>query len=223
MDTLEKALEKGLTHHAYCVSGDVLKCCEGVRDWCARKEEFVTQGNPDFVELSYDTFGIDDGRDLQRLQSRRPLGERKVFVVSFNFITREAQNALLKVLEEPSSDTHFFIITPTLEALLPTVRSRVIHIEGGVRNANTDAEIFVSSRVGARMKVVEGIIARIKDDEESKQIALDFVSDVERVWYEKGYDKQALTDLLHVKQYLSLRSSSIKTILEHIALTLPVV
>lgn len=223
MDTLEKALKKGLTHHAYCMSGDVLKCCEGVRDWCVQKEKIAIQGNPDFVELSYDTFGIDDGRDLQRLQSRRPLGEKKVFVVSFNFITREAQNALLKVLEEPSSDTHFFIVTPTLEALLPTVRSRVIHIEGSVRNANTDAQVFISSGVGERMKAVEGIVARIKDDEESKQVALDFVSDVERMWYEKGYDKQALADLLHSKQHLSLRSSSVKTILEHIALTLPVV
>ncbi len=40
--------------------------------------------------------------------------------------SHEAANALLKVLEEPPSDTHFVLTTSSPQSLLPTVRSRLV-------------------------------------------------------------------------------------------------
>ena len=39
-------------------------------------------------------------------------------------MTDQAQNALLKILEEPTSGVYFFLLTTNAHALLPTVRSR---------------------------------------------------------------------------------------------------
>jgi len=44
----------------------------------------------------------------------------------------EAQNALLKVLEEPPKNIEFIIISPTKSNLLPTVRSRLPILKGKV-------------------------------------------------------------------------------------------
>lgn len=52
--------------------------------------------------------------------------EKKTIILpSYNF-NNEAQNALLKILEEPPNNIEFIIITQNKNALLPTVRSRLI-------------------------------------------------------------------------------------------------
>lgn len=55
-------------------------------------------------------------------------GSRIVVIDGADLMTIEAQNALLKVLEEPPADTSFVLIAERLTALLPTVRSRAAHI-----------------------------------------------------------------------------------------------
>jgi DNA polymerase-3 subunit delta' len=53
------------------------------------------------------------------------LGRAKVFVVhEADLMTAEAQNALLKTLEEPAGTTAIILLTDLPQALLPTVRSR---------------------------------------------------------------------------------------------------
>lgn len=49
----------------------------------------------------------------------------KHFVIVAKTMTREAQNALLKVLEEPPQTTCFALVLPSSSQLLPTVLSRV--------------------------------------------------------------------------------------------------
>jgi hypothetical protein len=53
------------------------------------------------------------------------LGHGKVFIIDEADLLRdEAQNAMLKTLEEPPAQTYFFLITSLPDHLLPTVRSR---------------------------------------------------------------------------------------------------
>ena len=49
----------------------------------------------------------------------------KYIVLAGNSFTTEAQNSLLKILEEPPLNIKFIIISPTKSNLLPTVRSRL--------------------------------------------------------------------------------------------------
>ena len=52
--------------------------------------------------------------------------EDKIIVIAATKFGEEAQNALLKILEEPPKNTVFFLITPFINALLPTIRSRLV-------------------------------------------------------------------------------------------------
>ncbi|MEG2858188.1 MAG: hypothetical protein RR994_06180, partial [Clostridia bacterium] len=57
-------------------------------------------------------------------------GERKVYIIcSADNMTQEAQDALLKILEEPPQFTAFILLCYNHNSLLSTVRSRVTHLK----------------------------------------------------------------------------------------------
>jgi DNA polymerase III subunit delta' len=74
-------------------------------------------------------------RTIRRLGATRPaMARRQVFVIGNAELlvpqeaSEEAANALLKILEEPSPDTTFILTAPDPEALLPTLRSRLLPV-----------------------------------------------------------------------------------------------
>ncbi len=69
---------------------------------------------------------IDQVRALQRtLRLQSTDGARRVAVVAdAEWLNQEAQNALLRTLEEPPPQTSLLLVTATAEGLLATVRSR---------------------------------------------------------------------------------------------------
>jgi DNA polymerase III subunit delta' len=74
-------------------------------------------------------------RTIRRLSATRPaMGDRQVFIVGDAELlvpqeaNEEAANALLKVLEEPGSGTTFILTAHDPEALLPTLRSRLLPV-----------------------------------------------------------------------------------------------
>lgn len=69
---------------------------------------------------------ISDSRQLASAAAVRPVaGTTQQFVILANTLTIEAQNALLKLFEDPPPDTVFHIVVPGQDRLLPTVRSRL--------------------------------------------------------------------------------------------------
>lgn len=69
---------------------------------------------------------IDQVRELMEFASRTPQygGHRVALLMPAQAMNRNAQNALLKTLEEPGADTLLILVCDQLSALLPTVRSR---------------------------------------------------------------------------------------------------
>ncbi|WP_156839195.1 AAA family ATPase [Novosphingobium aquimarinum] len=62
---------------------------------------------------------------IRRLSTKPTLGERRAIVIDpADDMEKGAVNALLKVLEEPPSGTHFLLVTHQPGRLLPTIRSR---------------------------------------------------------------------------------------------------
>lgn len=60
--------------------------------------------------------------------------DRKVYILpEADRMNVPAQNALLKVLEEPPGHTSFLLCTTAADALLPTVRSRCVRVDDSVR------------------------------------------------------------------------------------------
>ncbi len=90
----------------------------------------ITRGvHPDIVVLEPNDKGnikIDPVRDLVDRSGYRPFeGRRRVSIIDqADGLERSAQNALLKVLEEPPSGSVFILVTAHPDLLLPTVRSR---------------------------------------------------------------------------------------------------
>lgn len=70
-------------------------------------------------------------RELQRFLSRKPL-QSKYNLGLFSeahLLSLEAQNALLKTLEEPPQNSHLILIAPSATSLLPTIASRCSIVE----------------------------------------------------------------------------------------------
>ena len=69
---------------------------------------------------------IDDIREMIRLCSSYPFegGNRVILINNADDMTPQAQNCLLKILEEPPANTYFILTSSHSEKLLVTVRSR---------------------------------------------------------------------------------------------------
>jgi len=72
------------------------------------------------------SIGVDEVRDLVRRSALAPVGRRwQVMVVEdADRLTEQACNALLKAIEEPTDRTVWMLCAPTIEDVLPTIRSR---------------------------------------------------------------------------------------------------
>lgn len=72
------------------------------------------------------SIGVDEVRELVRRASLSPMGDRwQILVVEdADRLTEQACNALLKAIEEPNGRTVWMLCAPTVEDVLPTIRSR---------------------------------------------------------------------------------------------------
>ncbi len=88
--------------------------------------------HPDIVWLGSDedSVKVDDIRNLKHDAFIRPNdSERKVYILDHaESLTPQAQNAFLKILEEPPHFTFFILLCNNLSDLLPTIVSRTAHI-----------------------------------------------------------------------------------------------
>lgn len=214
-----------LTHHAYGIAGhpevmisELLKSLEKMR--------YRTKGNPDFRFESHEVMGIDESRALKEAAGRRAVsGDKKIFIISARGITTEAQNALLKVFEEPPADTHFFLIVPSLDILLETLRSRlfVLGTPGVVeKEISSRAEIFLGSAIPVRIKMIQKFL-KSADEEAGKKELVAFLDEIERSLAkgERHSVAEALEAVLKVKRYSRDRAPSFKLLFEHLALVIP--
>lgn len=94
----------------------------------------VTSGiHPDVITVDdpeKKTVSVELVRQLQADAYIRPNeGQKKVYLIPrAQDLTDNAQNALLKLIEEPPSYAVFLLLTPNAEKLLPTVRSRAVEL-----------------------------------------------------------------------------------------------
>lgn len=74
---------------------------------------------------SGDTFLLDDARNI--MQNAYLIEEyNKYFILAYKDYSVQAQNYMLKLLEEPPSNVYFKILVNSKNILLPTIKSRLI-------------------------------------------------------------------------------------------------
>ncbi|MDP2721016.1 MAG: hypothetical protein Q8O75_03695 [bacterium] len=103
----------------------------------AKAQEVASEISSSFDRFFLDadqTPGIDKIRNLKHKISYRPFkGERQALIIyEAQNLTLEAQNALLKMLEEPPSSVKIVLTAPTIQSVLSTISSRcqIMHVAG---------------------------------------------------------------------------------------------
>ena len=87
--------------------------------------------NREYVDIinyrpSKASFGVDDVREIIDEVNKKPFeGDKKVIIIhQGNKLTIQAQNALLKTIEEPPTEVYIIILCESLELILDTIKSR---------------------------------------------------------------------------------------------------
>jgi DNA polymerase III delta prime subunit len=203
-------------HHAYLiVKDDVSSLWQELEDNLG----FIRKANPDALSLELETFGIDEARDLSLWAIKKSFGERKVAVIKAPSITVEAQNALLKLFEEPTIGTHFFILISGSGNILGTLLSRVRLIDNieSVDNEKPKTP-FLKSPISKRLKIIAPII---KDKDKLKAKGL--LNQISKEINQNKKDIASLEMIINAERFLSGRAPSVKMIMEHLAISLPVI
>lgn len=118
--------------------------------------------------------GIEDIKQLQKKIFLKPIKSKNkaIIIEDAELLTTEAQNALLKVLEEPPDSTIIILVSEIKEALLPTILSRCQIIEIARERSTVPSKEqeelqffwteFSSWGIGERLKKAE-LLAKDKD------------------------------------------------------------
>ena len=144
---MDRILSDGRIVHAYLFTGPAgsgkkalsslfaqALICEGPGERpcgvCSTCRQFQTGNHPDVMWIRRQegrkNILIEQIRDMQEKMKVKPFqaGSRICFIESAQVMTEQAQNALLKTLEEPPSHSVFFLLADNTFSILPTIRSR---------------------------------------------------------------------------------------------------
>lgn len=208
-------------HHAYICVGDKEQVKEYILSFIENDLDMNIKGNPDIRVEQYKNFGIDDAHRINSAQLKKSIdGGKMIFVLVLDGATMEAQNSLLKMFEEPTSDTHFFIITTTSDIFLPTLLSRVELIE---YKSTTDKETvvlvdnFLNASKVKRIELLKEII-----EEKDKAGALKLLNALEKsVYQKKGLSEVETYEVINLcRRYINDRGASVKILMEYLALSI---
>ena len=148
VDFLRRGLLNGRTRHAYLIAGAsslgkmtlartfamALNCeqAEVIHRPCHQCRSCKSSrggNNPDLILAAADDSGrlkIDAIRHVTRLLALKPYASRYRIAVfdDFDWVAPQAQDALLKTLEEPASYAVLILLAESADRILPTIRSR---------------------------------------------------------------------------------------------------
>lgn len=146
---LQNAIAMNKVSHAYIINGErnagkefiakvfamALQCEQKEAEPCGEChscKQALSNNQPDIIYISHEkpnTIGVEDIRaQINNDVVIKPYSSpRKIYIVNEGEkMTPQAQNALLKTLEEPPEYAVIVILTTNVEALLPTVLSRCV-------------------------------------------------------------------------------------------------
>lgn len=123
-------LAKAFAMALQCEMGGVEPCME-----CHSCKQFVSGNHPDVVYVTHDkpgSIGVDDIRSKlnQDVQIKAYSSSHKIYIIDeAELMTEQAQNALLKTIEEPPSYAVIMLLTTNEDLFLPTIQSRCVKLQ----------------------------------------------------------------------------------------------
>jgi len=180
----------------------------------------LRQKGADVEHFFCDGFGIGEARELQKRAYLKPVvRDTRDFVVSFSSITVEAQNALLKLFEDPPEGAVFHLVVAREDILLSTLRSRLLLVSTQSSQTETDTvKMFLKMLPGERM---EEIAKRTKAKDIEWIEALATGAEKFAASRPVAEKETLLRSVVYIRGYLGARGASSKMLLEALALSLP--
>lgn len=102
---------------------------------CHSCHQAESGNHPDIIRVTHEkpnTISVDDIRRQvnEDIQIKPYQGPYKIYIIAeADLMTVQAQNALLKTIEEPPAYAVIFLLTENAEALLPTITSRCVMLK----------------------------------------------------------------------------------------------
>jgi DNA polymerase III, delta subunit len=181
-----------------------------------------TEGNPDVYVREYASFGVEEARELASKASSRALSSsRRTFIIVTPTVTNEAQNALLKTLEEPAGDALFFLVVPSPLMLLPTLRSRaqILDIGPYVETQTIDPRVFLKAKPNERLEMLKPLLDKDEDDKRDIANSITFLAGLEQeLSHDPTNKSEGLEAVYRARKYIGDKGSLTKALLEQVAL-----
>lgn len=184
------------------------------------------RGNPDIYIREYLQFGIDEARELRSRATSRAIKEKqRIFIIISSGMTADAQNALLKTLEEPRADASFYFVVSSPDTLLPTLLSRVQILSfanHGQQKEIISANDFLRSAKAKRIEMLKALLPKDKEVRNTGAI-IAFLASLERDLGKRGgkQAKEGLNAIYLARKYVADKGSMLKPLLEQVALLVP--
>ena len=148
-----------------CNESDLKKVPCNICDSCLK---FNSENHPDFIKINPadgKTIKIEQIRFLTEKILEKPIiSNRKVYIIDdSDCMTKEAQNCLLKTLEEPPSYATIILIVANESKLLNTIKSRCMKISFGALSDDEISEYFLKQNISLDkniLKVCNGSIGK---------------------------------------------------------------
>lgn len=149
---ISSAVENNRVSHAYILNGErgsgkkmlanlfamTLLCETGDNEPCGKChscKQAESGNHPDIIRVTHEkpnSISVDDIRtQVNNAVDIKPYqGPYKVYIIpQADMMTPQAQNAILKTIEEPPSYAVFLLLTENAETLLPTINSRCVMLK----------------------------------------------------------------------------------------------
>lgn len=149
---LKNAMQTGKVSHSYIFTGDpgsgkkllagtfamTLQCEAGGTEPCQKCDsckKALGKNHPDIIIVNHEkpgTISIDEIREqlVHDVTIKPYCSPHKVYIVpDADLMTPQAQNALLKTIEEPPEYAVILLLTSNIDGLLPTIQSRCVRLD----------------------------------------------------------------------------------------------
>ncbi|MEI6553868.1 MAG: hypothetical protein WCO09_04820 [bacterium] len=242
-----------LNHHAYIIEKVSDDGISAVLNFISQILEIEKDPHvsPNFLHIKSNQLSVEEVGKVVAFNSQKSFGQNgggnKVALIEINGAGHQAQNALLKTLEEPFPNTYFFIAISSASLLLPTIQSRVeiygvedffkkfnLKGEKKVLRGDIQSQIvteFLGSSLAKRIEIVKRMADEAgKEGEDDSSKLFQFLHDIEMTlkdWEKKKptgrLSKEELQTLIIAREYFADAGASKKMLLEYLALKLPII
>ena len=186
---------------------------------CKSCLELENSNNPDLtiIEPDGNNVKIEQIRELNKKVVEKPIvSTKKVYIINDGQnITKEAQNALLKTLEEPPEYVTIILITTSESAFLPTIKSRCTKINF---NKLTEEEMLKILKEKYNYQNVGNIVYKTSNGSISKSIQIiekqSEFEDINKMF--SNLEHVNVIDLINSKEEIFKDKEEINNILDYI-------